>query len=65
MYSIFVYQELEKEPAGVSGTVTVSDQRSYVLDRNFTRQKIPEIHGTLSEVCGEFTMARRTFFSLG
>ena len=28
VYSIFVLQELEMEPAGVSGTVTISDQRN-------------------------------------
>ena len=40
----------------MSGTVTVSDQRSYIKIETLCR-KIPiEIHSALSEVCGEFTV---------
>ncbi|PSN43215.1 hypothetical protein C0J52_17263 [Blattella germanica] len=43
------------DPAGVSGTVTVEDQRSYI--------KIETLRGknrALSEVCGELTVDRST-----
>ena len=43
------------QPAGVSGTVTISDQS--------LRGKNPtEILGALSEVCGEFTVDHSTVF---
>ena len=60
MYSIFVYQELEKEPAGVSGTVTVSDQRSNIKIETLRCKTLTEIHCALSEVCGEFTVDSST-----
>ena len=49
------------ESAGVSGTVTFSDQRSYIkIDILCSKKKTTEIHGALSEVCGEFTVDRGT-----
>ena len=44
------------EPAGVSGTVTISDQRSYVKIETLFGKNPTEIHSALSEVCGEFTV---------
>ena len=42
----------------MSSSVTISDQRSYIKIE-ILRDKIPtEIHGILSEVCGEFTVGR-------
>ena len=38
------------ESAGVSGTVTISDQRSYIALHS---KNLTEIHGALREVCGE------------
>ena len=47
------------EPAGVSGTLAISDQKSYIIET--LRGKNPtEIHGALSEVRGEFTVDRST-----
>ena len=43
------------EPAGMSGTVTISDQRSYINIESLRSKNPTEIHGALSEVCGEFT----------
>ena len=48
------------EPAGVSGTVTISDQRSYITLQSKNPTKI---HSALSEVCGEFTVDRSTVSS--
>ena len=60
VYSIFVSQVLETEPAGVSSTVTISDERSYIKIET-VRGKMPtDIHGAFSEVCGEFTVDRST-----
>ena len=49
------------EPAGVSGTVTISDQRSYVKIATL-RGKNPtkKNYGALSEVCGAFIVDRST-----
>ena len=58
--SIFVQQELEMEPAGVSGTVTISDHRSYIMFETLSGKNPTEIHSALSEVCGEFTVDRGT-----
>ena len=38
------------EPAGVSGTVTTSDQRSYMKIETLRDKNLTEIHGALSEV---------------
>ena len=46
------------EPAGVSGTVTISNQRSYLNMKTLHGKYPTEIHGALSEVCGEFTVDR-------
>ena len=43
------------EPAGVSGTVTISDQRSYIKIETLHSKNPTEIHNALSEVCGELT----------
>ena len=48
------------ECAGVSGTVTISNQRSYIKIETLHGKNLTEIHGALSEVCGEFTMVRST-----
>ena len=39
--------------------VTISDQRSYIKIENF-HGHLTEIHGALSEVCGEFTEDQST-----
>ena len=48
------------EPAGVSGTVTISDQRSYIKIKTLRGKNPTEIHSALSEVCGEFTVDHST-----
>ena len=40
----------------MSGTVTISDQRSYIKIETLCSKNPTEIHGALSEVCGEFTV---------
>ena len=40
----------------MSDTVTVSDQRSYIKIETLRDKNSTEIHGALSEVCGEFTL---------
>ena len=44
------------EPAGVSGTVSISDQSSYIKIETLLGKNSTEIHGALSDVCGEFTV---------
>ena len=44
------------EPAGVSGTVTISDQRLYIKIEILRGKNPTEIHGVSSEVCGVFTV---------
>ena len=44
------------EPAYVSGTLTISDQRSYINIETLRGKNPTEIHGALSKVCGEFTV---------
>ena len=44
--------------AGVSGTVSIWDQRSYIKIDTLSDKNPKEIHGALSEVCGEFTVDR-------
>jgi hypothetical protein len=64
VYAVLNWRVLDMAYAGASGTVTVDDQRSYVLhqDWNFTWQKKPtEIHITLREVCAEQTVGRSSF----
>ena len=46
------------EPTGVSGTVIISDQRLYL--KIYSEKYPTEIHGALSEVCGELTVDRST-----
>ena len=48
------------EPACVLGTVTFSDQRSYIKIETLRGKNPTEIHSDLSEVCGEFTADHRT-----
>ena len=38
------------------GIVTISDHRSYIKIKILCSKNHKEIHGALSEVCGEFTM---------
>ena len=47
-------------PASVSGTVTIPDQRSYIKMETLRGKNYTEIHSALSEVCGEFTLDRST-----
>ena len=42
------------ESAGVSGTVIISDQRSYIKIKTLHGKNPTEIHGALREVCREF-----------
>ena len=44
----------------MSGTVTISDQRSYIEIETLRGKNPTEIRGTLSEVSGEFTVDRST-----
>ena len=44
----------------MSGTVTISDQRSYIKIETLHGKNPPKIHGALSEVCDEFTVDHRT-----
>ena len=53
------------EPAGVSGTVTISDQRSYIKTETLRGKSSTEIHCVLSDVCGEFTVDQSTVSKLG
>ena len=46
--------------AGVSGTVTILDQRSYIKIETLRGKSPTEIHGALTEVCDEFTVHRST-----
>ena len=41
------------------------DQRSYIKFETLRAKKLTEIHGALSEVCGEFTVDRSTVSHLG
>ena len=43
------------EAAGGLCTLTISDQRSYIKNGTLRGKNPTEIHGALSEVCGEFT----------
>ena len=47
-------------PAGMSGTVTISDQRSYIKIETLHGKNPTEIHGALSEFCGEFRVDHST-----
>ena len=47
-------------PGGVSGIVTISDQRLYIEIETLRGKNPTEIHGALSEVCSEFTVDRST-----
>ena len=49
------------EPAGVLATVTISDERSHIKIETLPLKNPTEIDGTLSEVCGDFTVNRSTF----
>ena len=40
--------------------MTISDQRSYIKIETLCGKNPTEIHGALSEVCGEFTVGRST-----
>ena len=44
----------------MSGTVPISDQRSYIKIETLRGKNPTEIHGALGEVCGEFTVDRST-----
>ena len=48
------------EHAGVSGSVTISDQRSYSKIETLRDKNPTEIHSALCEVCGEFTVESST-----
>ncbi|PSN54489.1 hypothetical protein C0J52_05531 [Blattella germanica] len=51
---------VEMDPAGVSSTVTVEDQRSYIKIETLRGKNPTEIHRALSEVCGELTVDHST-----
>ena len=42
-------------------TVTISDQKSYIKIETLRGKNPIEIHGALSEVCGEFTVGHSRF----
>ena len=44
----------------MSSTVILSDQRSYIKIETLFGKNPTEIHGALSEVCGEFTVNSST-----
>ena len=44
------------EPAGVSGSVTISEQRSYIKIETLHSKNPTEIQGVLREACGGFTV---------
>ena len=44
----------------MSGTVTISEQRSYIKIETLRGKNPTEIHDALSEVCGEFAVDVRT-----
>ena len=44
------------EPAGVSGIVTISEQRSYIKIESLRGKNPTEMHSALCEVCDEFTV---------
>ena len=46
----------------MSGTVTISDQRSHINIKTLRGKNPTEIHSALSEVCGEFTVDRSTAY---
>ena len=48
------------EPAGVSGSVTISDQRSYIKIETLRCKNPIELQDALSEVCGVFTVERNS-----
>ena len=48
------------EPTGVSGTVTISDQRSYIKIETLHDKNPIEIHCALNEVNSDFTVNRCT-----
>ena len=48
------------DPSSVSGTVTISDQRSCIKIETLRSKNPREIQGALSEVCDEFTVDRST-----
>ena len=50
------------KPGGVSGTVTISDQRTYIEIETLQGKNTIEIHGALSEVYGEFTVDRSMIY---
>ena len=52
------------EPAGISSTETISDQRPYIKIETLCGKSPTEIHSALNEVFGEFTVDR-TMVSVG
>ena len=46
----------------MSGTVTISDQRSYIKIETLCGKNPTEIHGAMSEVYSEFTVDRSTVY---
>ena len=44
----------------MSGTVSISVQRSYIKIGTLRGKNPTQTHGALSEVCGEFTVDRNT-----
>ena len=50
------------EPVGVSGAVTISDQRSYIKIEILLGKNPTEVHGASTEVYREFTVDRSKVF---
>lgn len=60
VYSIFKLRDFEMEPARVSGTATIEEQRAYIKIETLRGKNPTEIHSALSDVCGELTVDRST-----
>jgi hypothetical protein len=63
VYAILNWWVLDVASAGVLGTVTIEDQRSYVKIETLRGKNPTEIHSVLLEVCGEQTVDRSTDMS--
>jgi len=63
VYAILNWWVLDVASAGVLGTVTVEDQRSYVKIETLRGKNPTEIHSALRGVCGEQTVDRSTDMS--
>jgi hypothetical protein len=60
VYAVVNWRVLDLVYAGVSGTVTVDDQISYIKIETLRGKTLTEIHIALREVCGAQTVNRST-----